>query len=74
MIHLQETNVKLKGNMMGAENPMSIVSIADNKGNDAHSSEIISLLQQENRVLREDLEQQARKTSDKEFECDQMKQ
>ena len=73
MLHLQETNVKLKGNMMGHENPMSIESRVENKGHDAHSQEVITMLQQENRQLREELDQQKRITSNSEFECEQLK-
>ena len=58
---------------MGNENPMSIESRAENKGHDAHSQEIINLIQQENRMLREELEQQKRRTNNSEFECDQLK-
>ena len=65
--------MKLKGNMMGHENPMSIDSRAENKGHDAHSQEIINILQQENRTLRDDLEQQKRMTGNAEFECQQLK-
>ena len=74
MLQLQETNVKLKGNVMGCENPMSIVSNNENKGHDAHTQEIISLLQQENHSLKEELEQQKRQTDNSEFEVDQLKQ
>ena len=73
MLQLQETNVKLKGNVMGCENPMSIASVHENKGHDQHTQEIISLLQQENRQLKEDLGYQKRQTDNSEFEVNQLK-
>ena len=66
MLHLQETNVKLKGNIMGVENPLSIVSNNETK-HDAHAQEIITLLQSENQTLKEELEQQKRQTDNSEF-------
>ena len=56
MLHLQETNVKLKEQHMGNENPMSIESRIGRQ--DQHSQEIITMLRQENLKLKEDLEQQ----------------